>query len=247
MTNSGAPTERRSLVEKLDARFYPDCEDHWDSRLFSDRVRSLLAPGLVALDVGAGRGGLPHMDLRASGARICGTDLDPAVLQNLQIDEGRTMGDGGAIPWPDESFDVVFSSFVWEHVEDPTAFLREAGRVLRPGGTYISLTPNRRHYVSLAARLTPHSFHEWYNSTRGRDEDDTFPTFHRLNTRRQIINAAHAAGLALTKLDVVERRPEYLRINPATYAAGILYERVVNSTERLADFRVSLIAELRKE
>ena len=41
---------------------------------------------------------------------------------------------------------------------------------LKPGGCFFGKTPNRNHYMPLAARLTPLSFHKWFNKKRGRPE-----------------------------------------------------------------------------
>jgi 2-polyprenyl-3-methyl-5-hydroxy-6-metoxy-1,4-benzoquinol methylase len=48
-----------------------------------------------------------------------------------------------AIPWPDASFDVVYSHHVLEHVADYGAALRELHRVLKPGGAMVHLFPSR--------------------------------------------------------------------------------------------------------
>lgn len=53
-------------------------------------------------------------------------------------------------------------------------------------------------------------------------------------------------GLEIASLERIEGRPEYLRLSAPTYVAGAIYERIVNSTEMLAPFRVILIGHLRK-
>src|SRR3546814_14320183 len=49
------------------------------------------------------------------------------------------------LPYPAASFDVVLSFQVIEHVLDDDAYLREARRILKPGGTLVVLTPDRKN------------------------------------------------------------------------------------------------------
>jgi len=51
----------------------------------------------------------------------------------------------GSLPFERESFDVVLSFQVIEHVEDELHYLREAHRVLKSGGTLVVITPDRTH------------------------------------------------------------------------------------------------------
>jgi hypothetical protein len=118
--------------------------------------------------------------------------------------------------------------------------------VLKPGGRFIAKTPNRNHYVPTIARATPVRFHRLYNRLRGRNAEDTFPTYYRANSRSQIKRLAHASGLHVEALELIEGRPEYLRLTPLTYVLGIAYERIVNFTPAFASWRVLLVVELRK-
>ena len=60
---------------------------------------------------------------------------------------------GFELPFPDDSFDLVTTFQVLEHVPDPTAFLQEIKRVARPGGTVIVATPNAA--IRLYPGMTP--------------------------------------------------------------------------------------------
>ena len=81
------------------------------------------------------------------------------------------------LPYQDVEFDVVFSRFVLEHIDRPVTVMRELHRVLKPAGHLLIHTPNRWHYVTLAAALTPTRVHIWYGTKLG--WDDTFPTRYR--------------------------------------------------------------------
>ena len=197
------------------------------------------------LDVGAGAGIVEMMNFRGIAKRVCGVDLDPRVETNPYLDDGR-LADAGTIPYDDSRFDLVFADNVMEHLEHPEEVFKEICRVLKPGGRLLFKTPNRNHYMPLIARLTPHGFHQWVNRKRGRSQEDTFPTRYRANSRAQIRRLADATGFRVENIELVEGRPEYLRMFPVTYAAGTLYERLVNATPWFSGLRVLLVATLIK-
>jgi SAM-dependent methyltransferase len=107
---------------------------------------------------------------------------DGYVVDSIDIPDSNYAGqhefpvrpyDGKNIPFPDGSFDVVFSSNVLEHVTDLPYLQAEMKRVLKPGGVCVHLMPtgawrfwtNIAHYVEsvhrllgLALRLVPKGF-----------------------------------------------------------------------------------------
>jgi SAM-dependent methyltransferase len=141
---------------------------------------------------------------------------------------------------------MIISDNVWEHVSNPTEFLSEAKRVLKKGGLYFAKTPNKYHYMTLIAMNTPHWFHEFYNSLRGRSHEDTFPTHYKLNSRFDIDKWAEKVGFEVTFFETYEGRPEYLKISSILYLFGVIYERVVNWSKFFEKFRVVSVVALRK-
>jgi SAM-dependent methyltransferase len=176
---------------------------------------------------------------------MVGVDVDPRVRDNPLLDEG-VIADAYQLPFQAESFDVAFAIYVLEHIEEPQTFVREIARVLRPGGVFLALTPNRLHYVSIVASLTPLGFHRWYNRRRGRPAEDTFPTYYRMNCRSVLERQFGQSGFETVQLAMIEVQPNYLAFCTPSFLLGAAYERLVNSTEWLAGFRVNIIAKFRK-
>ena len=117
---------------------------------------------------------------------------------------------------------------------------------LKPNGMFFIKTPNKFHYVPLLSRITPEKFHKSYNKMRNRNEQDTFATYYRANSKKTVEKLAKSTGFAVEKTELIEGRPEYLRIIWPAYLVGALYERVVNSSDIFKHLRVVMLATLRK-
>jgi malonyl-CoA O-methyltransferase len=90
-----------------------------------------------ALDVGTGTGRYLQL-LKAAGARtVVGLDLSLAMLGRTPHDLPCVCGDGCRLPFGDAAFDVICSSLMVGDVADLGAWVREATRVLAPGGHLI--------------------------------------------------------------------------------------------------------------
>jgi SAM-dependent methyltransferase len=93
------------------------------------------------LDVGCGIGTYVQK-LREFSEHVYGIDVDPA-----RVRQGTTGGLAVAVserlPFADNAFDVVLLNEVIEHVQDDAATVREACRVVRPGGHVVIYAPNR--------------------------------------------------------------------------------------------------------
>ena len=185
------------------------------------------------------------MNFRGLARSVCGVDVEAIVLENPHLDDAGVIEDG-KIPYEDDKFDLVVSSYVMEHIQEPAVVFHEIARVMKPGGLCIWRSPNRWHYVAVVASLTPHKFHEWVNAKRGREDRDTFPTVYRVNTIRAIRRYAEEAGFDIETIICDEGRPEYLRLTAPTYLLGTLFERFVNSCDCFSRLRANFTVTMRK-
>ena len=236
------------ISQELFERFYADPKFNGTERFFN-LVRRNAQPCARVLNLGAGPATKnPTCSLKGEVAEVVGADIDPAVLANDELDSAVIV-DGKRLPFSDESFDLVFSDYVLEHVEHPGIFLSEVHRVLKVGSSFFFRTPNVYHFVAIISRATPHAFHEAVaNRIRGLSADayDPYPTFYRLNSRTAIREAAAAAGFRTVELEMVECWPSYLVFHAVPFLIGVAYERLVNSSETYSGLRANIFGQLIK-
>lgn len=116
--------------------------------------------GTRHLDAGCGAGMAAALSA-SLGARVAGIDAAEGMLE---IARERTpggdfrQGDLEALPWDDDTFDLVTGFNAFQFASDPAAALREAGRVTRPGGMVVVTTwgdPAGMDAASLIAAMKP--------------------------------------------------------------------------------------------
>lgn len=109
-----------------------------------------LQPGARVLDVGCGTGLIARRaaETVGEGGSVAGLDVSPdmiAVASALPVAVGAPIewhqGDATALPFPDESFDVVLCQMTLMFIDDRLAALHEMYRVLAPGGRVLITTP----------------------------------------------------------------------------------------------------------
>lgn len=91
----------------------------------------------AVLEIGSGLGILAR-DVAARAREVWGVEYSEEQLSKAERDGRMNLrfvrGDAHALPFEDESFDLVYCRYVLEHVADPPRVLREMRRVLRAGG-----------------------------------------------------------------------------------------------------------------
>lgn len=101
-------------------------------------ARADLADGVRAVDYGCAD--RPYESLLPAGTCYVGADLPGNAAADVEI------GEDGRVPLPEASFDLVLSTQVLEHVEDPDTYLAESMRLLRGGGWLLLSTHGIMYY-----------------------------------------------------------------------------------------------------
>ncbi len=215
---------------------------------FHNRIQDATDASDVCLEIGAGPTNPTSRFLSRHFSAVDGADIDPDVRSNEALRKACVY-DGDKLPLDDANYDCVVANFVLEHVEEPKVFLAEIYRVLKPGGCFVFRTPNRWHYVSIAACLVPNRLHDWIaRRTRNlpADAHEAYPTFHRMNARRRLMQLSRQAGFDIASLQVYEFEPSYMMFHPLAFRLGVLYERTVNRFVALAGLRANIFGVMGK-
>ena len=116
------------------------------------------------LDAGCGTG-YGTAELACQARDVLGIDISAEAVayarehfgaENIRFAQASCT----AIPTAAETFDLIAAFEIIEHLSDWRAFLREARRVLAPGGLFLVSTPNKNYYAETRRREGPNPFHK---------------------------------------------------------------------------------------
>ena len=219
---------------------------------YEECLFSVVREGDDWLDMGCGHSLLPEWraererELLRRPKRIVGLDPDHSALTGHRGITCLVCGDGGRLPFPDGTFDLVTANMVVEHLAEPVDQFREISRVLKSGGHFVFHTPNASGYPTLMARMFP-------DAVRGiaarvlenRVAEDRFRTFYRANTPAKIDEVARQTGFVTERFSLVRSSAMFWLITPLAILE-LLFLRAL-SMPRMSHLRPNLIAVLRKE
>ena len=184
-------------------------------RLIREALARYDRPAL--LDLGCGRGGVLEQLVDVPGGPHFGLDPDFESLAEHRLPGlPRMVAPADAVPLQAGSVDVVISAWVLEHLPTPEITFAEVARVLRPGGVFVCMAPNRNSPIALLNRVLHPLQSQLVPRLYGRAEADTFPVVYRANTRMQVAALAGGAGLRLEAFHLIDD-PTYLAFNDALF------------------------------
>lgn len=141
-----------------------------ESGLFMDELLAELRPGADVLDLGCGGGSFAYtlFDLRI----VAYDQHQPPNLAEFPAHVTFKQGAIEELPFAAESFDLVISNFVYEHVTNLGRCIEQAERVLRPGGLFYASIPR-------AASLEDRVYRRLFNDQGGHRQRFSFESFVR--------------------------------------------------------------------
>ena len=169
--------------------------------------------GLRVLDAGCGFG-LTSLFLNLLGAaEVHGLDCHEGMIRTIEtylsflpydLHTYPRLGDVASLPYEDDSFDLVLSVEAISHYREVDRFLREAQRVLRPGGTLVIVDGNNSRHAA-TVRVTREIWNVFENgpateNIHGHRVDKSF-----VDMRREMIAEAFPA-LSMEELDKLSRQ-----------------------------------------
>ncbi|HEY5658536.1 MAG TPA: class I SAM-dependent methyltransferase [Myxococcota bacterium] len=195
--------------------------DHSEANAaFVERLFEIGARGRM-LDIGTGPGQIPLLVCaRDPDARVTGVDLSEKMLRHARAARAASpfaerlayrLSDAKALDFPDAHFDTVYSNTILHHIPDPAPFLREARRVLRPGGALLIRDLFRPDTLERAEELV-----QRHAGTATRAQQALFrESLCAALTPQELRGVADAAGLARAEIVVDTDRHVSLQLRAA--------------------------------
>jgi GT2 family glycosyltransferase/SAM-dependent methyltransferase len=235
---------KRALADFLSDNPFPG--PYTQGLFYREKMRAIhrIAPDLPMeniLEVGGGRSGLTS--LLYPSAQIVNIDLNEEYASapcNQRSGVHFVCGDATNLPFEDEIFDAVTMFDLLEHVPDDRQAMREAFRVLRPGGFLLVSTPNENwrfpYYRFMRAYCPPEEnlFAEWGHVRRGYSQTEIeklvgFPASRTASFINPLTVLCHDVGFS--NLSRRRRQLCWAMLGPITLAGYAFHRAGTKGTE----------------
>jgi 2-polyprenyl-3-methyl-5-hydroxy-6-metoxy-1,4-benzoquinol methylase len=173
----------------------------YSQRIYEEVLEEYVTVETNWLDAGCGHQLLPEWRREQEAALVrrarfvAGVDLDLEGVSKHRSITARVLSDLQALPFADESFDLITCNMVVEHLTHPGAVFREFHRTLRPAGRVIIHTPNLLGYSTALPALLPRVAKlAIARALQEREPADVFRTYYRANSMGRLNRSLCAAG-----------------------------------------------------
>lgn len=173
-----------------------------EGRTLAEDIKAVLPPNSRVLEAGCGLAGWVRW-LDDQGHTTTGIDFEPDVVAVVNRDDPSLdvrVGDITRLDYAHDSFDAYISLGVIEHFQEgPMVALKEAYRVLRPGGVAVVTVPR----LNVFRRLITHPLRSLYFKVKGGGE-----FWEYRYTPRELSEFLSAAGFQIERVSIDDYRPD---------------------------------------
>lgn len=208
---------------------------------YPELIGQLAEIGSTIVDVGGGA--------RCAFAQQCPSSHIVAVdISASELDKNRDVADRRVgdvthhIPLASNSSDIVASRYVLEHLRGVDGFVREAYRVLRPGGVFVTLFPNKSAPFSLINRMLPSPLARTvgYALKDGGREFGIFPAYYEHCSPSAFRRLLEIEGFSRVDVQVSYYQAGYFNFFAPLAIFFLCYEKVI-SRLRLTDLSAHVL------
>lgn len=223
--NKFAKAEHYRKCQEIFARSYPDFRSAGEQ--YGDLIAEVVTDQTLILDLGCGRTSLAADQIQSAAASV-GVDLSYSDLERNQVVTYRVLADGEALPFSDNSFDLIVSQWAVEHFANPRLVFGQIARVLDSGGRCVLFTTNAHNYIPVLSRLLgARTQRVLIRRLLRRAEHESFATHYRANTVHKLRRLCEGVGLRPTEIRYVGN-PFYLAFSPWLFHLALLFEKITD-------------------
>jgi ubiquinone/menaquinone biosynthesis C-methylase UbiE len=238
-----------SLYWKMERLLVPELK--YCQYIYEDVLNAAVKSDTKWLDLGCGHQVLPEWRfeqekrLVEKAGMVVGIDADLPSVEKHRSVHLRLVGNISALPFRENSFDLITANMVVEHLDNPMVQFQEVSRVLKPGGVFVFHTPHAHGYATVMARLLPERFKPaLIRILQGRPTEDVFKTFYRANTEADIQRFAQATGFDPIEIRLIASSAELAMLPPLAFLELLWIKLTLTRVFRR--FRTNLIVTLAK-
>lgn len=177
-------------------------------KIYEAYIKKTVNPKSIWLDLGCGHqlfrswkeshGIVEEKIIVDSCNKVFGLDYNLNSLKKHRTIKNTIRGNMTKLPFKNNSFDLITSNMVVEHLDNPKEQFKDIYRVLSDNGLFIFHTPNIFSYGTFLSRLIPSSLKNYIVRTLDeREESDVFKTYYRVNSKNKIFSIANEIGFSI--------------------------------------------------
>lgn len=194
---------------------------------YEDAISGVLKPESVILDLGCGKKSI-MANYKGKNRLSIGMDISLKAIKLNNAFNNLIVGSSEYLPFKNESFDIITSQWMMEHIRFPEKVIKEVYRVLKLGGSIIVATNSRYHLMMFLSAILPLRLRDNLKTKilPSYIEEDTFPTYYRFNSLNHIHKMLLKKGFE--RRSAVYSGAPFFLFSEYLFKLSEIYERVTD-------------------